>query len=302
MSQDFYSNGKLLITGEYAVLDGATALAIPTKFGQTLSVSKTDGAQLFWNSFNADGKPWFRASFALPGLQLLDTDDANIAKTLKAILAYTQKSNPDFLSTDEGFIVKTKLSFDRHWGLGTSSTLIANVAAWGMVDPFQLLANTFGGSGYDVACAQAKTPLLFSLKNGKAMVAPTTFNPSFSDRLFFVYLNQKKDSREAISTYRRQSVNKKQLTKRISELTRAILDATALNTFEMLLLEHEQLLSQVLQLSRIQDGLFRDFNGVVKSLGGWGGDFVLATGDEKTPDYFKAKGFQTVIPFQDMAL
>ena len=33
-TQTFYSNGKLLITGEYVVLDGAKALALPTKFGQ----------------------------------------------------------------------------------------------------------------------------------------------------------------------------------------------------------------------------------------------------------------------------
>ena len=39
MSQ-FYSHGKLLITGEYLVLDGAKALAVPTVFGQDLSVKK----------------------------------------------------------------------------------------------------------------------------------------------------------------------------------------------------------------------------------------------------------------------
>ena len=29
--EKFYSHGKLLITGEYAVLDGAKAIALPTK-------------------------------------------------------------------------------------------------------------------------------------------------------------------------------------------------------------------------------------------------------------------------------
>jgi mevalonate kinase len=29
---NFYSNGKLLLTGEYLVLDGAKSLALPTKF------------------------------------------------------------------------------------------------------------------------------------------------------------------------------------------------------------------------------------------------------------------------------
>ena len=32
----FYSHGKLLLTGEYTILKGANALAIPCKMGQTL--------------------------------------------------------------------------------------------------------------------------------------------------------------------------------------------------------------------------------------------------------------------------
>ena len=44
-SQSYYSNGKLLITGEYAVLDGALSLALPTKFGQELNVFQTEAAQ-----------------------------------------------------------------------------------------------------------------------------------------------------------------------------------------------------------------------------------------------------------------
>jgi hypothetical protein len=38
MQKTFYSNGKLLITGEYLILDGAKGLALPTKMGQNLSV------------------------------------------------------------------------------------------------------------------------------------------------------------------------------------------------------------------------------------------------------------------------
>lgn len=34
----FKSNGKLLLTGEYLVLDGAVALALPTKMGQIMTV------------------------------------------------------------------------------------------------------------------------------------------------------------------------------------------------------------------------------------------------------------------------
>ena len=46
--------------------------------------------------------------------------------------------------------------------------------------------------------------------------------------------------------------------------------------------------------------LFSDYPYAIKSLGGWGGDYIMAFGDEKTPAYFKQKGFHTVIPFKEM--
>ena len=42
MSSTFKSHGKLLITGEYFVLNGAKALSIPTSYYQTLEVEKID--------------------------------------------------------------------------------------------------------------------------------------------------------------------------------------------------------------------------------------------------------------------
>ena len=44
----------------------------------------------------------------------------------------------------------------------TSSTLIANLAKWSNVDPYILLSETFGGSGYDIACASAKKALFIT--------------------------------------------------------------------------------------------------------------------------------------------
>ena len=44
MKTTYYSNGKLLITGEYLVLDGAEALALPTKFGQNLIIENASGS------------------------------------------------------------------------------------------------------------------------------------------------------------------------------------------------------------------------------------------------------------------
>ena len=70
--------------------------------------------------------------------------------------------NPEFLQSEQGFLVKTNLTFPRDWGLGTSSTLINNIAQWAKVDAFQLLWNSFSGSGYDIANAQYNTPILYA--------------------------------------------------------------------------------------------------------------------------------------------
>ena len=54
--QTFYSHGKLLISAEYAVLDGALALALPTKFGQSLQVESTPNQKIVWKSISNKGE------------------------------------------------------------------------------------------------------------------------------------------------------------------------------------------------------------------------------------------------------
>ena len=51
-----YSNGKLLISGEYVILDGALSLAVPTLFGQYLEILENDSKYIIWTSKNSDGK------------------------------------------------------------------------------------------------------------------------------------------------------------------------------------------------------------------------------------------------------
>ncbi|MFN5366863.1 MAG: hypothetical protein ACK5CH_15765 [Bacteroidota bacterium] len=66
------ASGKLLLTGEYFVLDGATALALPVRYGQRLEVSPTRPSGLFaWNSRDEHGNPWFSVEYELPYLSVL---------------------------------------------------------------------------------------------------------------------------------------------------------------------------------------------------------------------------------------
>ena len=47
--------------------------------------------------------------------------------------------------------------------------------------------------------------------------------------------------------------------------------------FDALVREHERVISESLKMQRVKDKFFSDYWGEVKSLGAWGGDFVLVT-------------------------
>jgi mevalonate kinase len=306
----FYSNGKLLLTGEYLVLEGVTALAVPTKFGQDLKVEKIKEPQLIWGSFTNTGDCWFEVIFELPKLRLVNATFYSekegsadfIAETLQDILLEARKLNPEFLQSEHGFLVKTNLTFHRDWGLGTSSTLINNIAQWAKVDAFQLLWNSFSGSGYDIANAKHNTPILYQVKNQQPIVKKVDFTPSFSDQLFFVHLNKKQDSKAGIARFKekREKINNEiQL---VSEISKQLIQEQKLSEFEKLIQEHEKIISSIIELPTVKERLFSDYFGTLKSLGAWGGDFILATGNKDTSQYFIDKGYATILKYSDMVL
>mgnify|MGYP005991274205 CR=1 FL=1 len=317
----YYSNGKLLLTGEYVVLDGAKSLAVPTKFGQDLVIEPIQESELIWGSFTNEGECWFEAIFDLPKLRLKNATFNSskegsaefIAETLQTILKEARSLNPDFLQSDSGFIVKTNLSFPRNWGLGSSSTLINNIASWAKVDGYALLWNAFSGSGYDIACAQNNKPIFYQLdviersKNQQPVVNLVDFNPSFSDELFFVHLNKKQNSRDGIQTYKeyqskRSFDSAQDDIKEISNLSNEFVKANSISDLEKVIQEHENIIASIIKLQPVKKELFSDYFGAVKSLGAWGGDFVLVTGNKDTPNYFKQKGFGTVLSYKEMIL
>ena len=291
----FFAHGKLLLTGEYAVLDGALAIALPTQYGQEMHITFSEKEGIFFRSLTQEGTPWYEG-------QLFVGDTNPITQTLERILSQAQRMQANFL-TDQSVRVETKLDFPREWGLGSSSTLISMIAQWAGVDPYELLWNSFGGSGYDIACARASSPILYQLTEGKAKVYPIYYNPPFAASLFFVYLNKKQNSREGIALYQGLKKNKRPLVTQLSQLTEEIYRTHSLDTFSKLLSEHEAVLSSYLRLPTVKDSLFKDFSGTIKSLGAWGGDFVLAIGEESyIKEYFISKGMQTILPFAQMIL
>jgi len=303
MKQEFYSNGKLLITGEYTVLDGAKALALPTRFGQFLTIENADKDQMEWTSFDHDNTIWFQATISFESIRKNEKFPFDpIKNTLLQILHEAYILNNDFLDKSSGFKVNTTLTFPKLWGLGTSSTLINNIAQWAKIDAFELLEKSFGGSGYDIANAQHNSPILYQRKNGKPIVEEILFNPKFKQKLYFVYLNKKQSSKTAIASYYAKRNDITETIVQIDFITSQIIKTTDVKEFSELLQKHETIMSSVLEMPTAKEIYFPDFNGSIKSLGAWGGDFVLAISEENPINYFHQRGFKTVIPYSDMIL
>jgi len=306
-TQSYRSNGKLLLTAEYAVLDGAKALAIPSSYGQSLVIKAYDSDVIQWKSYNELNAVWFECMISLDSIKSYEPNrivNHAVKERLIQILHAAQELNSEFLIGNQGYLITTHQDFNRLWGLGTSSTLINNIALWANVNPYALLARTFGGSGYDIACAQHSTAITFQLqsKATNPLVNAVDFKPEFRNYLYFVYLNQKQNSRDGISSYKALNKIDTSTVTKISAITDQMIVCNSLSEFEILLNTHEHIIAHLTDQKPIKDRLFSDFNGEIKSLGAWGGDFILVTSKNDPTAYFKNRGLNTVLPYKDLVL
>ncbi len=302
----YKSSGKLMLTGEYLALDNALVLALPTKKGQSLEVEQEIGEGfVFWNSYTNEHQKWFSATFKINAFEIIKTSDDKVAKTLVKILETANNSSLNKLDENLNYAIDTRLEFSQNWGLGSSSTLISNIALWFNIDALQLHFSVFNGSGYDVACADSKKGITYQINDKKPLIKKVDFAPEFRDSIFFVHLNKKQNSYQEIKDYKK-NLNKDELDyaiRKINLITEKVLCLSHLEEFEALLLEHEAIVSKILKRKTVQQLLFSDYqSGIIKSLGAWGGDFVLVTGGNIDLDYFRNKGYQTIIPYTEMIL
>ncbi len=301
----FKANGKLLLTGEYLVLNGAVSLALPCKLGQSMNINERPGSEIDWKAYDRKGNLWFSAKFDLMAFEPTKTTDQDLANSIQQLLRGACRQNSEFLSQWRKYTVDTFLEFDLEWGLGSSSTLVWLVAQWAEVNPYILLFDTFGGSGYDIACADAEGPVLYQLLEDELHIDEADFNPAFKDNLYLVYLGRKQSSKEALKKYHQTKASLNGSVDKVSRLTESINTAKSLKEFESLVQEHETLVSQIIGLPTVKSNEFADYWGTVKSLGAWGGDFVMATSDRSADDtrnYFKSKGMDVVFKYDELIL
>ncbi len=298
----YKSNGKILLTSEYLVLDGALALALPSKLSQNLEVKYTKNKnEINWISYDFNGEIWFRECFVNSKNKFSYKNKKNkYSDKLISIFNGIEKLNEGVFS-NLGAEFTARLEFSKNWGLGSSSTLVNNLALWAKIDPYNLLDLTFKGSGYDIACCNKINPITYVKNKNDRIIKDVDFNPSFKENLFFIYLGHKQNTSEAIKNYRSMSNDIHNVINKINSISLSIMKSNTLSEFEKLIVAHEYIISKTINIEPIKKRLFSDYkSGVIKSLGAWGGDFMLVTGNKSNMSYFSNKGYNEIIPYKDL--
>lgn len=301
-SQTTYSaNGKLLLTGEYLVLHGAKAIALPLKVGQKLFVSEDSiSGSLVWEAFYNE-QIWFSCELDPADFSILKTSHQEKAETLSQIFRTIKKLKPEF-APKAGTKFETTLEANPEWGFGSSSTLISLVSQWAGVDPFALNELVFSGSGFDIACATADGPVFYT-KNKS--VQPVAIDYPFSDQLFLVYSGQKRKTATEVSAFLKERKVSEHLIGEVSDLSNEFADCREQEKFNQLIIQHEKLIGDLIGQTPVKELFFANFDGAIKSLGAWGGDFFLvstALPFSGIKEYFENKGLTTLFRWGDLIL
>ena len=283
---EWNASGKLLLFGEYLVLKGAKALAIPLQFGQQMQVTPQSGKEIKWVA-NVLGDKWFSALFTTEG-KLLETTDEAKALRLMHLFTLIKTQRPDLF--EQGYSFQLNVNFPLEWGLGTSSTLVSLLAQWSETDPFYLLKSSFGGSGYDVACATSEVPILFEAPGNNSTQA--TLSLAITSKLLFIYSGKKQKSESEVVRFEKLILPTGAVEK-MNQIVLSVLHSKEIAELEGLINQSETLLGNILDKEPVKNSTFRDYPFSIKSLGAWGGDFLMATFREESEarHYFNQKGY-----------
>lgn len=285
-------------------MKGAVALAIPLNVGQSLKVTYNKTGVINWNALSTNGF-WFRCVIDPENLEIIDTDNKELSSKLLEVLQVAQTLSDKPLPVKDGCVIQTKAEFNPSYGFGTSSTLVSNLASWLDINPYLLLGDTFGGSGYDIACARSNMPILYQIKKNDILITDADFKPKFIENIYFVYLGYKQSSKNEIVKFNENCTFGQVDIDDISEISRKIITTDNLDDFEKLLSEHELIMSRILKRKTIKEERFTYYDGVVKSLGAWGGDFVMMTSklhENEFRELMETKGFEVVYRYDQLVL
>ena len=300
-SIDLRANGKILLTGEYLVMVGAKALALPVRFGQSMHIEPAGYPHIHWSS-RENGTTWFTCDLDTRTFSIITSTDIQIATRLCEILRAAKKITPGFPVEKGGLDIRVEANYPLRWGLGSSSTLISLIASWAGVDKFELFRMVSKGSGYDIACTDRDLLLFYQLKSGKINVGDAHPGKALLNNACFAFLGKKQETAEEVDAFLYNKNYKNSDIERISELSESICIANDPSILCSLMGEHEEILGRILKKKRIGKR-FPGFPGSVKSLGAWGGDFAMFAsekGNEFIKTWLTQQGFINIFSYDDI--
>lgn len=301
---DFYkyrANGKLLLSGEYLVLHGAKAIAIPLKVGQQMVVSQVENSSAVQWQARFQDKIWFECKLNPDNFGIIETSDSVKSDVLERLFKTIKQLAPDF-KLQPGLKFETTLESNPEWGFGSSSTLVSLLAQWTGVDPFALNELVFHGSGFDIACATADGPIFYTRNQP---VQPVALDYPFADQLFLVYSGRKKGTVREVRSFLKDKTVSGQEIAEMSALSEQIAACRSHVQFNWLIEIHEATVGKLIGQTPVKENVFPDFDGAVKSLGAWGGDFFLVSSFlpvQEIKKYFGNKGLTTLFRWHDLIL
>jgi mevalonate kinase len=230
-------------------------------------------------------------------LNILETDDESVAQKLMQILADVKAQKPELFENPLSF--ETQANFNRAWGFGSSATLISLIAQWSGMDAYTLNDVHFGGSGYDIACATASSPISYNRETKE--VRNFNLPKAITDKLLFVYSGKKQNSQQEVTRFGETEIREEVLLK-LKNIIEQITETDSIEQFEAYIEQHETILSEILHRSTLKSTDFPDYPFSIKSLGAWGGDFFMATcrNLDEAKIYFIDADRDTIFTFNEL--
>jgi mevalonate kinase len=292
----YEASGKLLLFGEYFVLRGSKCLAIPLNVGQAVTITQHTNQHIFWQCFDEQNNCWLTIEFST-ALEIVQTNDLEKAKIVQQLLQYIKQKNKNILLEQLNF--QFTLSFNRAFGFGTSATLISLLSQWSGVNAYDLLANTFEGSGYDIATATASKPIVYIIQ--QKTITTFTLAKNITPYILFIYLGKKQISSKEINAFKNKIITPQQL-EQMNNIVLSATNCTEIEAWENLMQQSETLVASVLNTLPIKEQMFQDYPFAIKSLGAWGGDFIMATCRDinTAKNYFLQKNMTTFFTYNEL--
>lgn len=292
----YEASGKLLLFGEYIVLRGSKCLAIPLSVGQNLSITNHSEQNILWQCFDENKNCWLSIHLS-NNFEILSTTDIEKAVIVQKLLQLIKKENNQIIFDNLKFTFQ--LSFNRAFGFGTSATLISLLSQWSGVNAFYLLSKTFEGSGYDIVTATAKEPIIYSIEN--KVEKTFSLSENITQHLLFIYLGKKQNSSKEIIAFKNKTISLQQ----IETMNKIVTKAACCNNIEQwekLMNDSETMLSTILATITVKEKYFADYSYAIKSLGAWGGDFIMVTcrNMDEAKKYFQQKNKQPIFTYKEL--